>query len=156
MFVGALRGPLVNWRCRQCYVAEGKNLPEPVGVRQGCWLASAFLMTVPNGGSWPDSCQWPSDGCRPVEDGRASTKQTVSCGDGREAGEQTGTAPLLDHLIRALQQRWRDDDSERLRGLEVDDELEPRRLLHRNIGGFRALENLVHEAGCAAPMPCVG
>jgi len=47
MFFGALRGPLVNWRCRQCYVAEGKNLPEPVGVRQGCWLASAFLMTVP-------------------------------------------------------------------------------------------------------------
>ena len=45
---------------------------------------------------------------RPVADGRASTKQTVSCGDGRETGEQTGTVPLLNHLIGTQQQRLRD------------------------------------------------
>ena len=45
------------------------------------------------------------------------------------------------------EQRWRHIKAERLRGLEVDDNLEFRGLLDRNIG---ALENPVHEHGCPA------
>ena len=35
MLVGALPASLVDWRCRQCYVGQGKHLPEPVGVPEG-------------------------------------------------------------------------------------------------------------------------
>jgi hypothetical protein len=37
-------------------------------------------------------------------------------------------ANLLDHLVRPPEQRRRDRQAERLRGLEVDDEFEARRL----------------------------
>ena len=40
--------------------------------------------------------------------------------------------------------------------IQVDDKLEFCGLLNRQIGWLRALENLVNEARCAAPMPRVG
>src|SRR5580704_2215459 len=43
------------------------------------------------------------------------------------------------------EQRLRDGEAERLRGLEVDYQLEPGRLLYRQIGRLCALEDLVHE-----------
>ena len=42
-------------------------------------------------------------------------------------------ASLLDDLIRPQQERWRDREAERLGGLEVDHELELRRLLNRKL-----------------------
>src|SRR5437667_4945245 len=78
-----------------------------------------------------------------------------ACGELREAANDR-TDPSLNHLVRALQPRWRAGDAERLCGLQVNYQLELGWLLHRNIGGLRALENLVNEAGCAAPMPRVG
>src|SRR5262245_65395173 len=54
-------------------------------------------------------------------------------------------APLLDHLIRPRQERRRDREPERLRGLEVDDEFELRRLFDRQECGTCPPENLVHE-----------
>src|SRR5713226_569239 len=55
---------------------------------------------------------------------------------------------LLDDLIRPQQQRSRDRQAEGLRRLEVDDQLEPRRLLDGEVSRPRALENLVHiESG---------
>ena len=56
---------------------------------------------------------------------------------------------LLDHVVRAQQQRLRDRESERSRGLEVDHELELGGLFDWQITGFCALENLVHVAGGA-------
>src|SRR5262245_5759508 len=50
---------------------------------------------------------------------------------------------LLDDLIRPQQQRRRDGEVERLGGLEVDDELELRRLFDGQVARFRALEDLV-------------
>src|SRR5882724_5141305 len=57
---------------------------------------------------------------------------------------------LLDHLIRPRQQRRRDRQAEGLGGLEVDDQLELRRLLDGQIARLGALENLVH-VGRGAP-----
>jgi hypothetical protein len=48
------------------------------------------------------------------------------------------------HLIRALQERRGDRQAKGLGGLEVDDQLELRRLLDGEIAGLGALENLVH------------
>src|SRR5438552_3825057 len=47
----------------------------------------------------------------------------------------------LNHLVRTQQQRLRDRESERLRGPEIDDQLDLVRLKHRKIAGFRALED---------------
>src|SRR5882672_4984312 len=56
---------------------------------------------------------------------------------------------LLNHLIRALQERRRDRQPEGLRGLEVDDQLELSRLFDGEIGGLRTLENAVDVRGRA-------
>src|SRR2546430_2069788 len=51
------------------------------------------------------------------------------------------TASLFDHIVGATDQRQRDGDAERLGGFEVDDHLDFRDLLHRQLGGLVALEN---------------
>jgi hypothetical protein len=52
--------------------------------------------------------------------------------------------PLLEHLVSRHQQLVRHRQAERLRGLEIDDQLEFRGLLDWEVGGLRALEDLVH------------
>jgi hypothetical protein len=47
----------------------------------------------------------------------------------------------FDDLIGAEQQRRRDGEAERLRGLQVDDQLELRRLLDGKIGRLGALQD---------------
>jgi len=49
---------------------------------------------------------------------------------------------LLNHLVGAHQHRSRHSEAQRLGGLEVDDQLEGRGLLDRQIGGLGALEDL--------------
>jgi hypothetical protein len=49
---------------------------------------------------------------------------------------------LLDHVVGPQQQRVRDREAERLRRLQIDDELELGGLLDRLVGGLRALEDL--------------
>jgi hypothetical protein len=44
----------------------------------------------------------------------------------------------MNHLIRPRQYRRWDREAEGLRGLEVDREVEPRRLLDGEVGGLRA------------------
>jgi hypothetical protein len=48
----------------------------------------------------------------------------------------------LNHFVAAHEERLRDREPERLRGLEVDDQLELGRLLHGQVGGSGALEVL--------------
>src|ERR1019366_10554254 len=56
---------------------------------------------------------------------------------------------LLDHLVGAGKQRFRDREAERLGGGQVDDKIESGRELDRNVAGLRAAQNLVHILGCA-------
>jgi hypothetical protein len=48
---------------------------------------------------------------------------------------------LLDHLVGVREHSRRNSDAERLRGLEVDDEIVLRCLLNWEIGGLLALED---------------
>src|SRR5437762_14111095 len=59
------------------------------------------------------------------------------------------SAALFDHLAGAGKQRRLHGEAERLRGLELDDELKSGGKLYRQIGGLRAFENLVNQSGSA-------
>jgi hypothetical protein len=52
----------------------------------------------------------------------------------------------LDHFIRRGQQRWRHGEAQGFGGLEIDDQLETRRLLDRQIAGLGAFQDLVDIA----------
>src|SRR3954453_4302921 len=49
--------------------------------------------------------------------------------------------PLLDHLVGAAEQRQRHVEAERLGGPEIEDQLDLRGLLDRQVSGLLALEN---------------
>src|SRR5262249_55141382 len=55
-----------------------------------------------------------------------------------------GLKRSLDYLVRPIQQRLRNYDTDLLGGLEVDHQLKFRRLLDRQIGGLGTLQNPVH------------
>ena len=59
-------------------------------------------------------------------------------------------ARLLDHLIGQEEQRGGYRQPERLGGLEVDDQLELQRLLHGQLRGLGAFEDLVDVGGGAS------
>src|SRR3954469_16533109 len=48
---------------------------------------------------------------------------------------------LIDHLVGAGKEGWRNGDPERFGGLEIDHQLEPGRLLHRQVRWFRPVED---------------
>jgi hypothetical protein len=58
--------------------------------------------------------------------------------------------PLFDNLISEQKERFRDREPKCFRGLEIDSQIELGRLLNGQVGGPRALQNLVHIAGSAS------
>ena len=56
-------------------------------------------------------------------------------------------SPSLNHLIRPRYQRGRDRQAERLGGLEVNHQLEPQRLLDRQIAWSRPFEDAIDVGG---------
>ena len=61
-----------------------------------------------------------------------------------------GGGRLLDHLVRPPQQGVRDRQPARLGSLEVDNEIELRRLLNGEVARFGALQDLIHEVRSTA------
>ena len=57
---------------------------------------------------------------------------------------------LFNHLVGALLDVGRHVESERRSGFQIDQKLEPRRLLDREVGRLGAFENLVHVDGGTA------
>src|SRR5262245_66283456 len=56
----------------------------------------------------------------------------------------------FDHLVGEQQKRFRNRETERLGRLEVDDKLEFRGLLDREVGRLGSFEDLIHVGGAAA------
>jgi hypothetical protein len=54
-----------------------------------------------------------------------------------------GPPASANHLIRQEEQRWRHGDPQCLSGLEVDDQLELRGLLHGEVARFRVAGNFM-------------
>jgi len=61
---------------------------------------------------------------------------------GMSASSQQRTfCPLFDHLVRARLQCGRHGEAEGFGGLQIDVELDLRCLLHRQVRGFRAIQD---------------
>src|SRR5437867_10956497 len=65
-------------------------------------------------------------------------------------GSKDKRATLLNNLVCSQEQRLRNRQAERLGGLQVDDQLELRRLLDGQVGGLCAFQDLVDEISRAA------
>ena len=63
---------------------------------------------------------------------------------------QKQTLHLLDHLIGASEERWRDRHTERLCGFQVDDQIEFGCLFHGQIARVGALQDAIHIIGGSA------
>src|SRR5262245_51683645 len=73
---------------------------------------------------------------------------------GRPSSWRTNSA---NHLIRLEEDHGRQREPEGLRGLEVDDELEPHRLLHRQVGWPGTVQDFIYVGGNALPpVPVAG
>src|SRR6185295_18399447 len=57
---------------------------------------------------------------------------------------------LANHLVRQHDHRRRKCQAECLGGLQIDDQLEERGPLEREVGRLRAPQDLVHIVGCSA------
>src|SRR5262245_45511881 len=67
------------------------------------------------------------------------------------------STPSLDHLVGKGEKAVRHREAERLGGLNIDNQLELGRLLHRQLGWLGALEHLArHDAGLAYDVGDVG
>src|SRR2546429_8091164 len=69
-------------------------------------------------------------------------------------GSKDKRATLLNNLVCSQEQRPRDRQAERLGGLQVDDQLELRRLLDGKVGRFGTFEDSVHIASCNESRGC--
>jgi hypothetical protein len=61
------------------------------------------------------------------------------------------TTPSLDHLVSSGEEPVRHGEAKRFGGCKIDDEIEFGGLLHRNVSGLGAAQNLIDEVGGVGP-----
>ncbi len=110
---------------------------------------------TPNGANHPIRYWKALEGDRHKVDGRvvenaeapcstASVASALHAGSRREASSRiAGDHDLLDHVVRTLKKRWRNSETKRLGGLEIDHQFEFGRLLDGQVGGLGAFQDLV-------------
>jgi hypothetical protein len=84
--------------------------------------------------------------------GLASGRRDRSERSGEEGAprDPVSTLDSLDHLIRPLEERRRDRQTEGVGSLEVDNEFELRRLFDGDVTGLGAFQDLIHVEGGAS------
>src|SRR5215471_917417 len=85
-------------------------------------------------------------GCCNAEDARHMPTTALSMGN-KLRGQKGWNS--LNQLISPCDEERRHFEANRFCGLEIDHQLELRRLLHREVGGLGALQDLVHKHGAA-------
>src|SRR5258706_2806258 len=97
---------------------------------------------------WPPASTAVPDTCcsEIVQAVNGSTSREVV---GKSEGREHRNGPSPNHLVRALEHRLRDGQSERLGRLEIDHKIEPRRLLDGKVARFRAFQDSLHVGGRA-------
>src|SRR6476660_1186895 len=73
-------------------------------------------------------------------------KRTCAVQLGMAAKGNADNASLFDHLVCACEQRWRNCEVQRFRGLKVDHQLVLGRRLHRKVSGLFAFEDAIDVA----------
>ena len=68
----------------------------------------------------------------------------VAAVNGRLGSPRLNRNRLFDDLVGTGEDRWRHRETERLGGFQIDQELELRRLINRNVARFGTVEDLVH------------
>src|SRR5882724_10635368 len=85
------------------------------------------------------------------EQPRVSAREPAACSTAKLGSDQHALPgarpPSVNDLIGALQERWRDRQPDRLRGSEIDDQLELRGLFNGEVRGFGALEDATDVRG---------
>src|SRR5262245_4623002 len=128
------------------------NGPPPLGIVNSPGRVAGDALRV---GTWTRVVDTPA----PAAPTKIATTRTGSKMDLQSLSEMRDDAPsgvvLFNNLVRPQQQRRRDGEAKGLRGFQIDDQLELGRLLDREVGGFRALEDLV-DVRCRASPQLVG
>src|SRR6266536_794345 len=132
-----------------------KVLSSATGFQPGSksrWLRTSRVVHCPGAsllsryGSIPRSCAL---SCAQALFARPRRSLTVACAMAPDPPIPESTA-LFDHLIGPPEQRRRDRKAEGLGGFEVDDQLELRGLLDRQVTRLGALENFLDVDGGTA------
>ena len=117
------------------------SLPTPQARRHPDLLPSPLALSLGHEG--------PQRGERAVVGRAREPSEAECCGEEPTALVEHA---LFDDLIRALQYGLRNRQPQRLRGLEVDHQVELGRLFHGKIGRLRAFQDLVHVRGGVAKL----
>src|SRR6267142_1647930 len=129
----------------------------PMAASRARWLVTASR-TGRGGKAAPALLKWrtlATPGVSDLSHGTSSVVMTASSSS-RPARQGGRPSPSLDHSIGPQQHRRRDGKAERLRGLQVEDQLERRGLLDGEIRRLGAVEDLVHQTRRLASELTVG
>src|SRR4030095_13298375 len=131
----------LRWRCG---ASRARRRPQPrpdsrsIRASPSAAIATArkaiIPPTLPDGSASIAACAWPV--CRRGESNADADNGPADITD-------KSIEPSLDHFVGAKQKRLRDVQAQFLGGLQIDEEFEPCRLLHRQISWLCTFEPLV-------------